>query len=107
PKTVRLTPVPDVAVTVKVTDVFKSSLDTPGETLSISGADEAAAHAVIARYTFNLPPEEVFSFSVGSTSTVLSRSAFKSGVDSGHTESTRAAAPVTIGVAMDVPLRYA
>src|SRR5262249_35685234 len=107
PKTLRLTPSTDVALTVKVTDVFKSSLAVAGDTLSINGAAEVVAQAVTARYTFNLPPVEVLSASDGRTSTVFSRSAFKSAVDNGHTESTRAAAPATIGVAMDVPLRYA
>ena len=75
------------------------------DTLSISGDCEAAAQAVTARYAFSLPPVDALPSIDGMTSTVFRRSALRAVVDNWHTDNTSAAAPDTIGVAMDVPLK--
>src|SRR5262245_18973722 len=60
PNTTRLAPLMDVAVTVRLTDVFRSNLCEPGNTLKSNPDGEAFVQAVIARYTFNLPPVDTF-----------------------------------------------
>ncbi len=66
-----------------------------------------ALHARMARLAFRRPPVTVIPDSDGIGSTLLRIVVFRSAVLSVQRERTRAAAPETCGVAIEVPLKYA
>src|SRR5688500_1377205 len=71
---------------------------------SPAGAGGATVHECTALFTLRRPPVTVKPASDGSASTVPSSVAFSPAVSIGHRDSTKAAAPDTWGVAMEVPL---
>jgi len=109
PETLRLTspenPPSDVDVTVRVVKPGTSTFCVPGETVNVKVGAGEPAQAERARNTFNRPPVRVRCASAGTSSVEFSRLALRAGVLKGHADNTSAAAPATIGDAMDVPLR--
>src|SRR5262245_7841974 len=95
---------PVVAVSVPFGLVIQPWLVSKLSKKTVVGAPPPA-QARIALFTFNRPPVTVLPASELIWSTLFMRFAFRLAVLNVHLESTRAAAPETCGVAIEVPLK--
>src|SRR5437870_2972336 len=99
-------PFTGATATVNVADAFSATFLMGGVGASVNSAAAVPEQFVSARNTFSRPPVVVFPNRAGTKSTAFRRFAFRAAVFRLQADKTSAAAPDTIGVAIDVPLRY-